>query len=131
MHYTAAVPQPAGLTGWLMGGGFFGDTIQRSDGASVMDGVAAGATLGGLAGVIFGSAYIAGPVTLGVLGILGGGLVGYLLDLVIHRDKRKPPGLAGEKASTLVLVDCESPARADGAEQVLRENQAREIGRTG
>jgi hypothetical protein len=42
----SAVPPPkegaGGLVGWLSRGGFLGDTIDRSDGISVMDGVGVG-----------------------------------------------------------------------------------------
>lgn len=131
MHRTLAAPKPKGLRAFLMRGGFFGDTIDRNDGTSLMDGVAAGATLFGLAGMMAGAALPYGPVALGTGGIMLGGLVGYLFDLLIPEMTRREYAQAIKKASTLVLVDCDTPRQADGAEQILRDTQAHEVGRIG
>jgi hypothetical protein len=61
MQEMEAAPQPKGIRGFLMRGGFLGDTLDRTDGTSVMDGIAAGATIGGLAGIIAGAAILPGP----------------------------------------------------------------------
>jgi len=128
LHKTEAAPRPKGILGWFMRGGVFGDTLDRTDGTSVMDGVAAGATLGGLAGVIAGAAWQPGPITLGAGGILGGGFLGWLLDRVVPENRRQEYDKALRKSSTLVLVRCARPERAAEAQRILRENQAHEIG---
>lgn len=130
MRETRFAPLPRkGLLGWLMRGGVLGDTIDRSDGTSVMDGTVAGATIGGLAGVILGSTLLPGPVALGVAGIMGGGLIGYLLDRMVPEIRRLEYDKALDMGATLVLVRCRTPQETDTAEHLLQENQAHEVGR--
>jgi hypothetical protein len=128
MHMTDAAPRPRGIRRWLMSGGVFGDTLDRSDGTSVLDGIIAGATIGGLAGIIAGAAVLPGPVALGTAGILGGGLIGYLLDILIPENKREEYSKAMAKSSTLLQVDCRTPEEAKTAMLILRENQPHEVG---
>lgn len=129
MQETAASPKPKGIQRWLMRGGVFGDTLDRSDGTSVLDGICAGATIGGLFGVMFGAAVLPGPVALGVAGILAGGFIGWLLDLLIPENRRQEYAKALAKGSTLLQVECGSREQADLALTVLRENQAHEVER--
>lgn len=129
MQETKAAPKPGGIRGWLMRGGVFGDTLDRSDGTSVLDGITAGATVGGLAGVLVGAAFLPGPVALGVGGILGGGFLGWLLDLLIPENRRQEYARALRKGSTLLQVECESPQQAEVALEILRDNQAHEVAR--
>jgi hypothetical protein len=128
MQLTEAAPQPKGLRKWLMRGGFLGDTLDRSDGTSLMDGTIAGAIIGGLAGVIAGAAMLPGPIALGVAGILGGGLTGYLLDLLIPENRRQEYAKALSRGSTLMAVRCHNEEQRKTAELILRENQAHELG---
>lgn len=129
MQETEASPAPKGIRGWLMRGGFLGDTIDRADGTSIMDGVTAGAILGGLAGVMFGATVLPGPVALGVAGMLGGGLVGFLLDRAVPENRRQEYARGLSKGRTAVLVLCQNAEAAAVADRILRENQAHEIGR--
>lgn len=131
MQITEAAPRPKGVRGWLKRGGVLGDTLDRSDGTSVMDGTIAGATVGGLAGVMTGATFLPGPVALGVAGILGGGLVGYLLDIMIPEHQRQEYKKAIQKGCTLLEVTCRNKDEADAAELIVRENQAHEVGRMG
>lgn len=122
--------KPEGLLEWLMTGGFFGDTLHRSDGKSAMDGVAAGATLGGLAGVIAGAAVKVGPVILVVVGMLGGGLAGYVLDVLIRKHQyRRPDERRAQTSGTVLEVTCRDEQQAAAVEQILMHNQAHALGR--
>lgn len=58
----------------------FLDSINYSDGVSFSDTVAALGTIGMLLGVIYGSILYLGPVIIGLLGLLTGALIGFLLD---------------------------------------------------
>lgn len=129
LHLTAAAAKPTGVISWMMMGGVFGDTIHRSDGKSVMDGIATGATLGGLAGVIAGAAVLPGPVVLTVAGILGGGLIGFCCDVLIHKPHRHGPVPKGTKICAVLQVNCKDDAQVKLVEQVLEANQARALGR--
>lgn len=129
LHLTAAAAKPTGFISWMMMGGVFGDTIHRADGKSVMDGIAAGAVLGGLTGVIAGAAVLPGPVVLTVIGILGGGLIGFLLDVLIHKPHQYGPVPKGTKVCAILQVSCKEDAQAKLVEQVLEANHARAFGR--
>lgn len=129
LHLTSAVAKPTGIISWMMMGGAFGDTLHRSDGKSVMDGIATGATLGGLAGVIAGAAVLPGPVVLTAIGILVGGLIGFGLDLLIHKPNRQGPVPRGTKICAILQVRCQDEAQVKLVEQVMEANQARALGR--
>lgn len=116
---------PHGPIAWLQAGGFLGDTMNRSDAGSLLDGTAAGATIFSLLGVVYGSAWRMGPITGGVLGILGGGLLGWLCDQLIGARRTR-----GSKVETLtpdsclIVVDCADDVRLKAAEDALRDAQA-------
>lgn len=129
LHLTAKAAKPTGFISWMMMGGAFGDTIHRSDGKSVMDGVATGATLGGLTGVIAGAAVLPGPVVLGVLGILGGGLIGFGMDVLIHKPHQQGPLPEGTKVCAILQVRCQDETQVKLVEQVMEAQQARALGR--
>lgn len=117
--------QPRGLLGFFRHGGFLGDTQYRADNASLMDGTAAGATIFALVGIVYGSVWRMGPIAGGTLGIVGGGLIGWLLDQWI-REKRSNQSMSRRLAQygCLVLISCRDQTRADQARSVLREAQA-------
>lgn len=56
------------------------DNINYSDGRSFSDMVASLGTIGMLLGVIYGSVVYVGPVAMGLLGLVSGGLLGYFFD---------------------------------------------------
>jgi hypothetical protein len=56
------------------------DTLNYSDGISLIDGITACGMLGMLSGVIYGSQVRIGPVAIGLIGGVIGCIVGYLLD---------------------------------------------------
>jgi hypothetical protein len=68
-------------------------------------------------------------VALGVAGILGGGLIGFLLDLLIPENRRQEYAKALKKGATLLQVRCLNDKEAESAALILKENQAHEIGR--
>lgn len=128
MHLTEDAPKARGIRGWLMHGGLFGDTLDRSDGTSVIDGAAAGATLLGLTGVIVGATFRFGPIALGAAGLVIGCILGILVDAAIPENRRQEYSKALLKSSTLLHVKCSTSEEARRAELILRENQAHEIG---
>lgn len=117
--------EPKGFLAFLRRGGFLGDTQYRSDNASLMDGTAAGATIFALVGIVYGSLWRMGPITGGTVGVLAGGLIGWLLDQWIH-EKRSRNSLAQRLAQygCLVLVTCNDEYRIVQAETALRQAQA-------
>ncbi|MFC0522868.1 hypothetical protein ACFFGV_04590 [Pontibacillus salicampi] len=63
------------------------DSINYSDGMSFSDTTAALATIGMLLGVIYGSVLYIGPVFIGLLGLILGGVIGYIIDRRKEKNK--------------------------------------------
>ncbi|MGE5674779.1 MAG: hypothetical protein ACM3XM_13060 [Mycobacterium leprae] len=116
-----------GLLSWLARGGFLGDTLDSSDGRSVMDGVGVGGLIGTLAGLIYGSLWRYGPITGAVLGLLGGGLIGYVLDCVIPDRRKDQFETALNDGMLLVQVNALVGARAEEAMRIMNGNNAKQV----
>lgn len=116
--------EPHGLRQWLRRGGALGDTRTRADAASLMDGTTAGATIAALLGIVYGSTWPMGPVAGGTLGVLAGGLVGWLGDQWVRAWRTR--GALAQQAATfgfLLVAACAEPARVPAAQGALREAQ--------
>jgi hypothetical protein len=126
-----AAPPPkirgSGLAGWLARGGFFGDTIDRSDGISRMDGIGVGAMIGCLLGVVFGSQWRFGPVATGTAGLLLGGLIGLMVDRLIPEQgyERRESGVVD--GLMLVKVSIPSSKQPHSIKQLLERNGANQL----
>lgn len=103
------------------------DSMYRTDGMSLVDGIAMAASIGMLFGVIYGSLVYIGPVALGLIGMVAGGGVGYLLDQAIQK-KRRPKNNA-PSGEIIVAVRCYSEDEAVQAEYIMKEHLAVAIGR--
>lgn len=102
------------------------DSMHSSDGMSLVDGLAMGASIGMLFGVIYGSVVFIGPVALGLIGMLAGGGAGYLLDRLVRRKKSAPaPSLP---AGVIVAVCCRTEEEAVRAKEIIKEHQAVALG---
>lgn len=127
----AAQPHPQegrqGLIGWLARGGFLGDTIDRSDGTSVMDGVGVGAVIFGLLGMIYGSRWHMGPVAGSTLGFLAGGVLGYVLDKVIPEKRRDQMETSQIPGMLLLLVTASDDRRVETASRLLKATKAKQL----
>ncbi|HLN62081.1 MAG TPA: hypothetical protein VK464_11070 [Symbiobacteriaceae bacterium] len=112
--------KPRGLLEWLSRGGALGDTIDKSDGVSVMDGIGIGAVFGGLLGITLGSRWHLGPVVWATLGMLGGGMLGLLVDRLIPEKRRDQ--LESSLIAGLILLQVSSPVaeRLELARRILK-----------
>ena len=103
------------------------DTMYSTDGMSLLDGTAIMASVGMVLGVIYGSVVYIGPVAMGLLGLFGGGGLGYLLDRLSRRKNRaRYDAPAGE---IIVAVRCGDKEAAARAEALMREYRAVALGR--
>ncbi|WP_031517402.1 hypothetical protein [Desulfofalx alkaliphila] len=102
------------------------DSINFTDGKSLMDGVAMGAAIGMLFGVIYGSVVFIGPIALGLIGFAIGGTVGYLLDRSINKKPKEGKAPSGE---VIVIVRCINEEEAYKAEKIMRAHQVAALGR--
>ncbi|HWI61437.1 MAG TPA: hypothetical protein VNT75_06355 [Symbiobacteriaceae bacterium] len=125
----SALPEakPRGLMGWLSRGGIFGDTIDRSDGVSVMDGICVGAVFAGILGLAWGAKTALGPVTVGTLAMLGGGIVGFIVDRLIPEKRRDLYELARIPGVVLVEVTAAATEQAETAHILLKRHQPKQI----
>lgn len=98
------------------------DSMYSADGMSLVDGIAMGASIGMLFGVIYGSVAYIGPIALGLIGMVAGGGAGYLLDRIIQ--KKRQPGNNAPSGEVIVAVRCRSEDEAAQAKNILEEHQA-------
>lgn len=97
-------PGKPGLLGWLGRGGLLRDTIDRSDGISVLDGIGVGALIGSL-----------------------GGVIGYLCDRLIPEKRRDQPETAAILSLIMVQVTCLTRARSRSVRRLLKANNAKQM----
>lgn len=93
------------------------DTIHHADGISLFDGGAILGTACMVLGVIYGFVLEWGPIIWGLLGLGGGFLVGFLLDLVFTRAKHSKERRSEQDGELFILINC-------GKEQVKEVEKA-------
>ncbi len=103
------------------------DTTYASDGMSLMDGVAISASLGMVLGAIYGSVVFIGPVALGLVGMAGGGGLGFLLDR--WKQRKNGPKYTVPTGDIIVVVRCGNEELAARAEDIMREYSSTALGR--
>jgi hypothetical protein len=82
------------------------DTIHHADGVSLFDG---GAILGSgcmVLGVLYGFVLAWGPIIWGLLGLGGGFLVGFLLDIIFSRTRHSKQRRNATDAELFLIVHC-------------------------
>ncbi|RNB89227.1 hypothetical protein EDM59_09080 [Brevibacillus nitrificans] len=80
------------------------DSIHRVDGKSILDGAMMGATIFGVLGAIYGFVLYWGPIIWGLLGLVGGFFLGFIIELLLHKKKMK--FVSSRKSEVLVEVTC-------------------------
>jgi len=120
-------PARDGLLAWLSRGGALGDTADRSDGVTALDGTGVGAVFGGLVGTALGSLSRGGPVIGMTGGMMLGGLVGYLIDRLVPERRRGLREVKELDGLILVRVAIREPERMAGVQRLLRENNAKQL----
>jgi len=113
------------------------DTIHRADGISLFDGAAVLGAVFMELGVIYGFVLEWGPITWGLIGLLGGAVLGFLLDYFYGRIRghKKEKAFrhrvkAGESHNTEVIltVFCEN-SQYEMVQKVLWDNMAFGVGK--
>jgi hypothetical protein len=128
--FSAIAPPPsgkAGLIGWLSSGGALGDTIDRSDGVGVMDGIGLGAVIAGLVGMVWGSRLRYGPIAIGTLAMLFGGLVGYFVDRLIPERRRGQYEMNRIPGVVMLQITAPQAERAQLVKHVLKANGVKQV----
>lgn len=83
------------------------DTIHHADGMSMFDGGAILGTACMVLGVIYGFVLEWGPIVWGLLGLAGGFLVGFLLDLLFSKAKHSKERSHEQYGELFLLINCD------------------------
>lgn len=104
------------------------DSMYSNDGKSLIDGMAFGGTVGMVLGVIYGSIVSMGPVALGLIGLLAGAAIGYLVDREIN--KKNVRGTDPQEDYIMIAVTCRSEDEAVLAGKIMTENNSSWLGKS-
>jgi hypothetical protein len=104
----------------------FLDTIHYSDGSSSIDAIGAGAVMGGVLGIIYGSVMWLGSLLIGLLGFFLGGLFGFYLDNWIAKKRKRQKPI--RHIEILLLIQCESKEQAQKLSNIFRTNNVISLG---
>jgi hypothetical protein len=105
------------------------DSIHNSDGVSLMSTGAALGTAFSVVGASVGFKLQWGPIYWGLIGAAGGFLLGFLIDLLIHKViKKRHRLLRGKNSEVILIVECEDK-QADIIESILWHHLALGIAR--
>lgn len=104
------------------------DTIHRADGLSMFDLATISGTIFMLFGVMWGFMWTWGPVIWGMIGMVGGGALGFAFKYIYYRFNaaKQPP--VGKNTEVVLIVACQ-PAEAEMVERVLAGHLALGVGR--
>lgn len=95
------------------------DTIHRVDGRSMLDGAMMVGTIFAVLGTVYGFVLHWGPVIWGLLGLVAGFLLGFLIELAVN--KKKLTLISKRKSEVIIEVTCDVSLK----EQLIRALQTR------
>jgi hypothetical protein len=98
----------------------FFDTIHYSDGHSSIDTIGAGAVMGGVLGIIYGSVMWLGSLLIGLLGFFLGGFFGFCWDNWNAKKRKRLKTI--RHIEILLLIQCESKEQAQKLGDICRTN---------
>lgn len=104
------------------------DTIHRADGMSMFDLPTVFGTIAMLFGVMWGFMWTWGPIIWGLLGLFGGGAIGFAFKYLYYRLYAQNQPKAGKVTEVVLIVACQEN-NAEMVEQVLAGHLALSIGR--
>ncbi|MFC0213968.1 hypothetical protein ACFFK0_16175 [Paenibacillus chartarius] len=97
------------------------DSIHRVDGRSILDGAMMGATIFAVLGAVYGFVLYWGPIIWGLLGLVGGFILGLIIELAVS--KKKVTVFASRKSEVLLEVSC-TPSLLDQSIKILKKRRA-------
>lgn len=103
------------------------DTIHQSDGISQVDAAAVLGTVFMVLGTIYGFIWAWGPIIWGLIGLIFGAALGFVLDVFIYRVKKKKR--TGKNATDVVLIIHCTEQQGDKIEKVLWDHFALGVAR--
>ena len=105
------------------------DSISQSDGISLIDIATVLATVFMVLGVIYGFVLKWGPVLWGLIGMLFGAFLGFIIDIIPKKKGwRNKKNVSNKKTEVVIIIDCDIN-QVDTVENILINNMALGIGR--
>ena len=99
------------------------DTINQSDGKSLSDLIAVLGTIFMLFGAIYGFILEWGPILWALIGLVGGAVLGFLIDLMFQKNHGNGKKTGNNKTEVILIVNCEQK-QAEMVENALWDNMA-------
>ncbi len=99
------------------------DTIHRADGFSLFDVAAVLGTCGMLLGAIYGMVLKWGPILWGLIGLIAGLLIGFLLKLVFVKRKIRTAKKSDITTEVFLMIHCKDDQK-NKIESILWDNMA-------
>ena len=103
------------------------DSIDSSDGVSLFDISAILATILGLFGVIYGYNLEWGPIIWGLIGLILGGLIGLIIDIIPKNKVRLSKGKNDNLSEVILMIYC-TEGEVKTVKDILWENFALGVG---
>ena len=105
------------------------DSMYKTDGLSLVDGIAILASIGMLMGVIYGSLSSIGSIAMGLIGLFAGGFLGFLVDSLIS--KRRDVNTTGAAGEIIISVLCQNEEQQELVKAIFKEFRAVAISEKG
>lgn len=103
------------------------DTIQTSDGISLIDVSTILGTALMVLGVIYGYIWKWGPIIWGLIGLLGGAALGFLLDILPKKGPRSKNKVEKNTSDVILMIEC-NKTQVEMLRSILLKNLALGIG---
>ncbi len=103
------------------------DTIRQSDGVSLFDLSVILGTIFMLFGVIYGFILEWGPIIWGLIGLIAGSVLGFIIDLFHTKNWIQRPKAGDKTAEVVIIVNCDRN-QVEMAESILWNNMALGVG---
>lgn len=100
------------------------DTMHHSDGASMLDGGALLGTACMTLGVIYGFVLEWGPIIWGLIALIGGFILGCLLDFAFGGDKRSKSRQRKVMGKLIILINCRDDDQVEMVKKSLCSHRA-------
>ena len=104
------------------------DSINQSDGVSLVDAALILGTIFMVLGVIYGFSLKWGPIIWGLIGLICGGILGFIIDIIPKKGMRNKNKVPKDSTEVIIIINCEEN-QAEMVESILFSNLALGTGR--
>ena len=104
------------------------DTINQADGISLIDLALILGTFFMVLGVVYGFVLKWGPIIWGLIGLIFGAVIGFIIDVIPKKGKRNKKKIGDNTSEIVIIIHCEE-IQGDMVENILVSNMALGTGR--